>query len=190
MNTNGMASMSKYVFALVLTTNLATAFASTNVLSPPKTLEYEGKSYELTSTAKMAEPSGNRLFYGYTTNNETKDQWTTMVIVQFSSQHHLNDAAWAKDLKSYFDASTPRPFYNIVNIGGQPFARYLNPPSNGQPSESGVMRFIPNGCGGQVVFQYIEKIDASNVQLAWANNARALNALTKHSWQPECVATN
>ena len=110
-----------------------------------------------------------------------------MVIIQFSPHVHLKHEAWAKDVKSYFDASNPRPYYNIDYIGGKPFARYMNPPVNGQPSESSVMRFFPDGCGGQAVFQFLEKVDASNVQKAWGNNESALRELVKHPWQPECI---
>jgi hypothetical protein len=110
-----------------------------------------------------------------------------MVILQFSPHVHLKDEAWARDVKSYFDASSPRPYYNIVSIGGEPFAHYLNPPINGQPSESSVMRFFWDGCGGQVVFQYLEKVDASNVRTAWSNNELALRNLVEDPWQPDCT---
>lgn len=156
-------------------------------LTPPQTLEYGNKNYQLTSAAKMAEPVGDRLFYRYTTGNETKDKWTSMVIIQYSRHVHLKDEAWAKDVKSYFDASNPRPYYRIDSIGGKPFARYLNPPIDGQPSESSVMRFFSDGCGGQVVFQHLEKVDASDVRKAWGNNELALHDLVTYPWQPDCV---
>lgn len=111
-------------------------------LKPPQGLEYGGKSYQSTSSATIMERGSARLFYRYTNSNETKDQWISMVVVQFSPKLHLKDEAWARDIKAYFDASKPRPYYSIVNIGGNNFARYLNPPSDGQPSESSVMQFF------------------------------------------------
>lgn len=179
--------MNKQLLVSALLAALAASLAHADELNPPQTLEYGGKSYQLTSAAKIAEPGSDRMFYRYTTSNETKDQWTSMVIIQFSPNVHLKDEAWARDVKSYFDASNPRPYYRIINIGGKPFARYLNPPVNGQPSESGVMRFFWDGCGGQAVFQYLEKVDASNVQKAWSNNEIALSDLVKYPWQPECI---
>lgn len=155
-------------------------------------IHYGGKSYRLTSAATAAEPGGDRWFYRYTTGNETKDQWASMVImviIQFAPHMQLKNLAWAKDVKAYFDASNPRPHYRIESVGGNPFARFLNPPVNGQPSESSVMRYFPDGCGGQVVFQYREQVDASDIQKAWSNNALALRDLVNYSWQPECVAS-
>lgn len=175
---------------LLISASLASLLASpvhADELKPPQTLEYGNKSYQLASSDKIAEPGGNRLFYRYTTDNETKDQWTSMVVIQFAPHVHLKDEAWAKDVQSYFDASRPRPYYNIVSMGGTPATRYMNPPSNGQPTESSVMRFFPDGCGGQIVLQYIEKVDASNVQKAWGLNELALRSLVKHPWQPECI---
>ena len=179
--------MNRQLLILALLAALAASLAHADELKPPQTLEYGGKGYQLTSAAKMAEPGGDRLFYRYTTGNETKDQWTSMVIIQFSPHVHLKDEDWARDVKSYFDASSPRPHYSIDSIGGEPFARYLNPPINGQPSESSVMRFFSDGCGGQVVFQYLEKVDASNVLKAWGNNELALRDLVRYPWQPDCI---
>lgn len=179
--------MTKALLISALLVALAASLAHADELKPPQALEYGGRSYQLTSAAKMAESGGDRLFYRYTTGNETKDQWASMVIIQFSPHVHLKDEAWAKDVKSYFDASNPRPYYNIGVIGGKPFARYLNPPVNEQPSESSVMRFFSDGCGGQAVFQYLEKVDSSNVQKAWSNNELALSDLMKYIWQPDCI---
>lgn len=164
--------------------------AHTGELKPPQALEYGGKNYQLTSAAKMGEPGGDRLFYRYTTGNETQSQWTSMVIIQFAPHVHLEGEAWARDVKSYFDASNPRPYFNISSIGGKPFVRYLNRPVDGQPSEASAMRVFSDGCGGQVVFQYLEKIDASNLQQAWSHNDRSQNDLVKYAWQPECVTGN
>lgn len=182
-----MKFMTRALLISALLASLAASLAHADELKPPQSLEYGGKSYLLTSAAKMAEPGGDRLFYRYTTGNETKDQWTSMVIIQSSPHVHLKDEAWAKNVKSYFDASNPRPYYNIVAIGGKPFARYLNPPVNEQPAESSVMRFFSDGCGGQVVLQYLEKVDSSNAQKAWSNNELALSNLAKYVWQPDCV---
>ncbi len=177
--------MVRRFFISVLLTANAASLAHAEELKPPQTLEYGGKSYQLTSAAKMAE--GNKLFYRYTTGNETKDQWTSMVIIQYSPHVHLKEEALAKDVKSYFDASSPRPYYSIDFIGGKPFARFLNPPISGQLSESSVMRFFADGCDGQIVFQFLEKVDASNVKQAWGNNQLALNNLANYPWQPECI---
>lgn len=180
----------RYINKLFISTLLPLLTASlthAGELKPPQTVEYGGKSFLLTSAAKMAEPGGDRLFYRYTIGNEPKEQWSSMVIIQFASHVHLKDELWARDLKSYFDASNPRPYYRIDSIGGRPFARYLNPAVNGQPSDSSVMRFITDGCGGQVVFQYIEKVDATNLQKAWVDNERALQDLVKDPWHPECT---
>jgi hypothetical protein len=182
-----MRFMNRIFLISVLLAVLATSLAHADELKPPQTLEYGGKSYQLTSAAKMAETSGDRLFYRYTSGNETKDQWTSMVIIQFSPHVHLKDEAWAKNVKSYFDASNPRPYYRIDSIGGNPFARYLNPPTNERPSESSVMRFFSDGCGGQVVFQYLEKVDASNVPKAWSHNEQALSDMVNYPWQPDCI---
>jgi hypothetical protein len=186
-NTRRVRFMKKQHLILALLAALAAPIACADELKPSQALEYGGKSYQLTSSAKMEEPGGYRLFYRYTTGNETKDQWTSMVIVQFSPHVHLKDEAWAKDVQSYLHASSPRPYYRIDSIGGKPFARYLNPPVNGQPSESSVMRFFSDGCGGQVVFQYIEKVDASNVQKAWSDNELFLHDLAKFPWEPDCI---
>ena len=158
--------MKKLSFISTLLVALATSVAHADGLAqlkPPQALEYEGKNYQLTSSTMIAESNGNRLFYHYTTGNETLDQWTSQVIIQFAPHVHLKGEAWANDVKAYFDASDPRPYYRIDSIGGNPFARHLNPPINENPSESSVMRFFSNGCGGQVVLQYLEKIDASNL---------------------------
>lgn len=37
------------------------------------------------------------------------------------------------------------------------------------------------------MFQYLEKVDASNVQKAWAADELALRELAQYPWQPECV---
>ena len=178
--------MNRLLLILALLTVFTVPVAYADEFKQPQTLEYGGKSYHLSSAAKMAEPGGDRLFYRYTTDNETKDQWTSMVIIQFAPHVHLKDEAWAKDVKSNFDAGNPRPYYRIDSIGGKPFARYLNPPANGQPTESSVMRFFLDDCGGQVVFQYLEKVDASSVPKAWSHNEQALSDMVKYSWQPEC----
>lgn len=166
---------------------LFTPLAHSYDLKPPQILEYGNKSYQLSSAAKIPEQTGDRMFYRYTTGDETKDQWTSMIIVQFSPNFHLKNEAWAKDLKSYFDASKPRPYYGIEFFGGKPFARYMNPPINGQLSESSIMRFYPDSCGGQAVFQYIEKVDVTDVRKTWSKNQAAMFELSKLSWEPECV---
>lgn len=173
------------ILTLLILHHVQVAYA--NELMPPKKLEYGDKSYKLTSAAKILEPHGERLLFRYTTDNETKDQWTSMVIIQFSPRTHLKDETLAKDIKSYYDASSPRPYYSIDFIGGKPFARHLNPPINDQLSESSVMRFFSDGCGGQVVFQYLEKVDASNVQNAFRTNELTMRNLAEYTWQPECV---
>lgn len=179
--------MKNQLLTSALLATLIASLAHADELKLPQTLEYGGRNYQLTSAAKIAEPGGDRLFYRYTTGSETKEQWTSMVIIQSAPHMKLKDLAWAKDLKAYFDASDPRPLYRIGLIGGTPFARYLNPTANGQLSESSVMRYVWESCAGQAVFQYVEKVDASNVQKAWSNNELALHDLVKHLWQPECV---
>ncbi len=190
MNRYRMRFMSRPFFIPGLLALLVTSIAHADDLKPPQTLEYGGKNYQLTSAAKTVETGGDRLFYRFTTGNETKDQWTSMVIIQFSPHVHLKDEAWAKNLKSYFDASNPRPYYRINSIGGGSFARYLNPPNNEYTSESSVMRFFLDGCGGQVVFQYLEKVDTSNVSKAWSHNEQALSDMVNYHWQPDCIVTH
>ena len=185
--------MKKLSFISTLLVALATSVAHADGLAqlkPPQALEYAGKNYQLTSSTMIAESNGNRLFYHYTTGNETVDQWTSQVIIQFAPHVHLKGEAWANDVKAYFDASDPRPYYRIDSIGGNPFARHLNPPINENPSESSVMRFFSNGCGGQVVLQYLEKIDASNLPNAWSHNQKALMYIVNYPWQPDCIVAN
>lgn len=155
-------------------------------LVAPHDIEYGGKKYETPSRSRI----GERYFYKYTLSGEGQSAWTSMVVLQFAPDFNLEGYAWAKDVRDYLENVRPKPYYDISSIGGKPIVRFFAPINDDNVFESNVMRFFPGACGGQVVFQYVEKNDipGGNVSAALAKNKTLVKELLENlNWQPACT---
>ncbi len=124
--------------------------------------------------------------------NEVTEKNSPEVIIQFAPDFYLKDAAWAYDIRGYFDSFPVKPLYDISTIGGVPIAHHLTRADDRTEwLESSVMLFFPDSCNGQVVFQRIKKIPVQDIDLAraWAqNNGMALDLLRNLTWKAQCLS--
>ena len=162
---------------------------------PPEKITYSSKTYSL--AYKNTSPVGRAIFE-YTTNNESIENWTTLVTLNYSKSLATTPLKWAEAVQATLDREKPKPHYSIYTKGNNGYSKIIYEPDLKNPVyESNVHKsFHLDACGGILVFQFAQKYPVGADQsdsgklstlTSIANeNARFAKELEKSEWLPTC----
>ncbi|WP_454254203.1 hypothetical protein [Pseudomonas sp. Marseille-Q8238] len=173
---------------------LATALHA-QPFSAPEQIVHAGKTYKLAYTA--SQPDG-RALYEYTTDDESIENWSSLVTLNYAQSRVTVPLKWIESLKASLDRETPKPHYSLYIAGTNGFAKIIYEPDAKNPFyESDVHKsFHIKACDGLLVYQFARKYpqsadqsdagkQAALKQVAEENHQFS-SALEKSDWLPAC----
>jgi len=180
-----------WLAGIALFSNVALAEMS----PPPEKLTHAGKTYSL--AFKNIAPNGQSIFE-YTTNNESIEQWTTLVTINYAKGVTTQPLKWLESIKYALDHESPKPNYDLFVKENNGYARVIYEPTpNYSTYESNVQKsFHIDKCDGLVVYQFAQKYPQSTnksdegkletLRSIAIENTTFAGEIDKSGWSPIC----
>lgn len=187
---SAIPSFHSFIRAALLASLLMTGSAYAVVA--PETIDYDGQTYTL--TFKNVTPDGAAAIYEYTLPNETVNNWTQLMTINYRRGVTASPYEWAVSMKKMMDQAKPVPHYDLSVDGTQGFAVMIYEPTpTYNVFEANVHRSFTSTCDGIVVLQYARRYSNDVPSAAQQTLVRAatdikqqLTKLTAYKWMPAC----
>jgi hypothetical protein len=186
--------ITRYRFAKILFLILmAQSYMLAESFKPPKSMELFGKQYILAFQNENA----NTALYEYTTDNESVNNWSHLVTLQYYKRK-LEPLQFIAAIKTGLNNSKPIPHYSLYQQGEHGYALIIFEPSNEHLHfEADIQKsFHSTECEGTLVLQYGVRTAAFQ-QLSPEDKTRILKEvyrqlkldaeqIAQNKWVPTC----
>jgi hypothetical protein len=164
-----------------------------NPFTAPKSIDMFGKQYNL-----AFQNENNALaFYEYTANNESVENWSHLITLQFYKQK-IDSQQYVTAMKASLEHKSPKPHYTLYQDAGHGYALLIFEPSREHLNfEADVQKtFNPTECDGTVLLQYgtrtsvLQEVSSEEKNKMIEDISQQLKStaaqLAENRWTPDC----
>ena len=159
--------------------------AAALTFAAPEQMAQAGHVYK---QAYQQKANNGRAIYEYTDNNESVQNWTRLVTLNYTPQLRVDAQTWANATRKALDANPAKPAHQLDVKGANAYAQMVFEPDAANPEyEANVQKSFHVADCGTVILQYAVKYPkGSDLTTIQAENARIAVQLEQDTWQPAC----